>query len=963
MPGQNFYNAIAQGNVENERLKQEKLKALYASQQAIAQKMSADADRKAASEEADKDRTFKGQQAQFEGGYKDKSFANALKIAETSAGTRKDVAEIGADARKYGADKGYQGRVESAQIGGDARRYGADKSAEASNYRTDATVTNQREGNLAAGERNDASLTSRENTARLLDSTRIALEEKKIANSQALQSAKADVQMKLGQLASADRQSAMQLRADLQNSQQRLKALELERKVMADPLMDETKASSIIGRAQSFGSAVSPSFNEGGETVPSAPPSSRPAVPQEDTDDEPVMKALMEPDEPAFGVMSSDRNTPSAATSAGVPVERSKDSTPTAAETAPSTGKYAKQLDKNKAQMGRNRDAVDNLALNFANNDIKSMQQRFMAEGLTPEQAAKEAAKQASAKVKEYNRLAIKQFNEQGAEQALSKPRVDPSSGATVTGPVVSDANNPNMTESMWGAESDGYVPKTWGNLPRRILKGTGESVVEGGKRAIDLGTGLHPLSLANMAAGGEGYGTNLSDLSKDIGQEQWAAGDVMNNDVFGGTYTDAPLKAAVSSGAELAMGKAGGAIAEKGLRGLAPALEKIPMLGGLLSKGAGMVDDAASQYVKPITDKMGEVLSRPLTDLSGKKAAAAAANQAGAVANAADEASLLKLEDKARRMQSVQDMSETVPSNPVNLPPSANNGDFAKAIRGEIDDTSAQMVDPLKPVAPIAPAPTGGPWQMNAPRKPMPEIDPNTGVKTLPLDGPTAQPGTLPMDIPTYPPDAVSKGAVQMVGPEASQVQRAAQLYQNPANYPDPMTYGDDFASAVTQKAPLNRGQMKPFEGPTVQPQGMQQQMQQAAPPMPPTKVLDPNRTMQMTESQIMGTDQPSFASALEEKAFNSGLPYKDKMSEMAGYQNSRLNFLPGTRIEVPDATIGVAPELEKLATQYGIAPDDLFGIINKIDSKFLPKVPFDTPEGAAEWMDVIWSSKGIDW
>jgi hypothetical protein len=131
----------------------------------------------------------------------------------------------------------------------------------------------------------------------------------------------------------------------------------------------------------------------------------------------------------------------------------------------------------------------------------------------------------------------------------------------------------------------------------------------------------------------------------------------------------------------------------------------------------------------------------------------------------------------------------------------------------------------------------------------------------------------------------------------------------------------------------------------------------------MQPTKALDPNRTVQMTESQIMGTDKPSFANALEEKAYNSGLPYKDKMSEMAGFEHTKLNFLPGTRISVPEPGVGVAPELAELAAQYQIPSDDLFGIINKIPVEWLPKVPMNTPEGAKQWMDAIWSMKGLEW
>lgn len=61
-------------------------------------------------------------------------------IAELENKSRTDVANIGAGASKYGADKGAQAQLGSAWYGADASKYGSDRGMQASNYGADRSL-------------------------------------------------------------------------------------------------------------------------------------------------------------------------------------------------------------------------------------------------------------------------------------------------------------------------------------------------------------------------------------------------------------------------------------------------------------------------------------------------------------------------------------------------------------------------------------------------------------------------------------------------------------------------------------------------------------------------------------------------------------------------------------------------------------------------------------------------------
>lgn len=956
MPSSNFYRALAQSQAEGEALKQEKLKALYASQGAIAQKLAADADREARIKEADKERTFKGQEAQFNAGRDEKKFANALEIAKVGAGARTDVAETGAGARIKAAELGLEGRKYGADVGLEGRKYAADAGLEGRKYAADATITNQREGNVAAGERNTAQIAGREKVAQLNDNTRNAIAEKQIANQAAIAAARNDVQMKLGQLASADRQSAQRLRADLANSQNALKALEIERKVLADPLMDETKAQEILGKARGLG-----------KVMPSA------LVPETSTQSFGKTSAVQSeaaPSQPAqsFGVMQSDSNTvePDAdadepiigalglSSKAEVPQSDSEAVDPTTLKSDLPQDVMEQLIEQRKSPMEKNADKVRNIEINI----LLEKQQELEDAKVPKEQIA--AQLKALRDSGEPKRKARSIFNEWGAQQALNKQRKDPSSGQIVTGPVVSDAANEDM---YMDPISGTYKPKTWANAAYRNTFGLGAEAVKGKLKQLGKGADAMQQGFANMARlpaylmNEAGVAPELARSINDKADEIDANvnyGDLVaklddSNSVGFSTEVDienqqnpdryinrTALGGAAGDALEVVLGKAGDKLAKGGLKALtgpgAKYLEKIPFvgdkLGRLLGATGSTVDDLAAKYLKPVTDKALEIGGRPLNDLTGKTARETLARETAA---------------RAQRAASVKDMAETVPDNPLQMPDGAitRPQDFASAIRAEIDQASAAQKAGMPSYGKMNPDMPGDeyiPLQHPQLAKTYGQMNPelvNTPV-------PTSMGEALDIPIP-----AGGKGNLQMTGPNAAQIQKDAALFPNPKNYPDVMSY--DSTVMPSAKPPLDRAAMKQFESTVAEPQ------------LPPTKVLDPNRTQALSESQILGTDRPNFANALEEKAFNSGLPYKDKMSEMAGYQNARLNFLPGTRIETPPANIRVAPALEAEAAKYGIPPDDLFAMINNLDMRFKPNVGWDTPEGAKQWIDLIFEQNGL--
>ena len=897
MPGSNFYNALANARQQTEKLKQQKLAEINAASGALANERSAAADRQAKADMFDRQLGLEREKMGVDSRTRDQQFANALEIAHIGAGTRKDIAGEGNKTKLSIAEQQAQNRldVEGTRQGGAYQR--TQMQQEGAGDRLDKNLTvKQSEGAMERGSReamHDSTIQSREKEGAANRSSREGMNEKNNALKQKL----AEAEMVLEKGIHAERMAQGAEKLALQSAIARHKSemdniraeLKINEGVLTTPEDKQSLKDRLPGSLKpSFNQPVAPAgirnpdgsqFAQPGQDMTDAP----------DEDMEPLTRSMMAPDAPPAAP------TPQPA------VPQSQGKLGMMGKALETSGLSKPQVDP-KSKEGRVARLQEHMI---------ALVRADKAAGMTPAQISQKNA------AGEYDRMAREEFNKAGLEEAKTKNNA-------VTGAPVEQALEQNETTDMMG----NTVEPSWSNLPQRVARGIGGMFAHAGAGAIDTVTGkpieaMKPIMMkgiemspfmderekANEMAKVAGMrGTNLSSLSNAATQTEARNAGLTEAAV---ETAGLVLPKPVGKGASAAAGWVG---------------KKFPALGNTV-KGAG----------EWLSSKVGNVLNRDVTDLTGKKAAQEAAEKV-----AREQAEAAAIWGKPAQYTGA---------------PDAGASDFAKAVRGEVDDAASTYqkemeLGALEPQPVSAPPKSGQPWQMNAPQQPVVQVDPNTGVKTIVIETPQGV-KTLPLDVAQ---DAglasgvngmPSQGRMSMTGPQAGEVQNAAQLYQNPVNYPDPLMYDSvakpptSFSQALTKTTPPE--------------------------PMPPTKPVfgggggdkftpnGINKRHAVLQQQVEGEKAMDAYRAMKETYVPSGAPEQPGLRAFAKEEMDQV-FAPGNVVGAETSNITVAPAMQQAAKMAGIHPDEVFKLIHEVPLDQLPRgASMETPEGANAFVKAL--------
>lgn len=897
MPSTNFYNALAMARQNTEKLKQQKLAEINAASGALAKERMAAEDRKQRLTELDRNEMLQREQMALQSETRDKQLSNALEVAKIGAGTREKVAEQGnltkkeLEELKTNRAFGVEGmRGERAMDVEGMRQEGAGE-------RLDRTLDNRTEletmRQTGQGERLDKTLSSREGISAADRASREGIAARRAELDSAKQDALEEYRMLTIAEQRADR-TQRALIADLkQRAYEKYKTIDTELKISGDLLMPDEQKEALRARLNSSTVPLSDG--------PANSPASGPTRGLLETDEQ---DAPVEP----FGVLQSDRNMPTDL----VPPKAEPRAAPSPAPASPTSN-----TPDLKTKEGR---------VAYVKSIMRSLVARDKADGLT---SAEIAAKNAAG---EYDREAIKVFNEEGMQgkepvgyvDQLGMNRGTPDGNGTTTYDQEALKSGPGLLAR--GAA-----------LPGKMGGAIAGSLWERGKQAVDVATGsaVAPARSAfstvveNMPGISERdradmlskiaatRGTELSQLSQDV------KGD---SSMFSGP--------ALANAAQGTLELAGG-----------PILGKLGQGINWLTRGyAGKGASAIADLLRPA----GAVLNRPLSDLSGKKAATEAAELAAA---------------EAARKQAVASSTAQ-----------AGESGMARAFSNETDAAALgeQMYDDLyyqtygKPAVEKRlmqeygdlPGPDPN-FQMAKPAPVQPVGVNQYGVKELPLDVPPSN-QVIPLkasEFPGYTPPAepldmaqamAGGGRVNMVGSQADEVANAAKLYPNPANYPDPLAYESGATKPFTSsfaEVLSNTPTTTPMPATAVRPGGgLGAELRQAAGGgriTPTPSQIDEMRRVRhgVLGEQMRGRDEKAMYDAM--KTTYVPPPLADATEAFAA-GNMR-------------ADIGLPSVVNMEAANAGIPASQLFQIMNEMPIDMLRGLDWTTPEGAKALIQAI--------
>ena len=904
MPGSNFYNALANARQQTEKLKQQKLAEINAASGALANERSRADDRKAKQQQFDQELAFNREKMGFDAANRDKQFANALEIANISSGTKRDVAGETNLTRK---------EIE------EMRQGGANARNTATNDTRVRTTGMQQEG---ATNRNVQSIDARASEGQLEREFKDAQNKRGIQSREGMNAENNATKERIAQHAADLReraQASLEKHRNAQLSWQQssgsmkqawkeqmdraaleFKALDGERRAAEAVLMTPEAKDEMTGKlkaipgslrgGQSFNQpAASPQYAPGQDVTETGTPADAPLP---DDDMEPMARSMVQP-------MPQP--------SQGKPVTQSQVEQPQAAPVQPSNGVTPKAGPQYKE-----------IALRLAQRD----------KGLVEAgQMSAEEFKQKNA-AGAYSREAISMINEAGLAEAKTKNN-------RVTGEPVSRPLRLNETTDIMGNTLD---EGTWSSLPNRAVRSVAGGLAHVGAGAIDTVTGL-PASLMQSVGGTvipmlPGSEKNKADVLAQIADLRGTKlSSLSNPEETGGTVTDARWAGAAEAGAEAA-GLVGGKY-----------LPKLAAAGA--AKFAPGTTKAVSEFVGSKAKDLWGFLNRPLSDLGGKGAAKEAAN---AEIEAAVQAQVKEQAERmmAKRAEAAMAKSTANEADAVALNEELYDDMYMNAVPEGQEALKKMdfkaMFTPLggaKPAPkPLVNDPSAAAYaQQNAgryqPQVPV-EVNPTTGVRTIPLDDAVA-PQTLPItsyaDDVMVPPE-LPAGQVGMVGPQASEIKRAAPMYQNPANYPDPLAYDGatpSFSQALTK------------------PQT----------PLPPTVATPPriNQRHAVLQEQVNGEKAMDMYRAMKETHVPSGAPEQPGLRAFAKEEMDQV-FAPGNVVGSSEAAanITIPPAMQQEALNMGIPPDKVFEIMNSMPLDQLPKhIDMMSPEGAKAMMRAI--------
>lgn len=888
MPGSNFYNALANARQQTEKLKQQKLAEINAASGALANERSRADDRKARAAEFDQTMAFNREKIGADAANRDKQFSQALELANIGAGTKRDIAGEGNKTKLTIAEQNAQNRldVEGTRQGGAYQRTEMQQSG-ANNRTTQNIGARSSEGQLER-EFKDAQqkrgIESREgmNSDNNATKERIAqhaadLREKAQASLEKHRNAQLSWQQSSGSMKQAWKEQMDRAELEYKSLTGEMKAAEAVLMTPEQKLEMGGKFKSLPGSLRGgMKSAPQPSYAPGQDVTETGTPADFNAAPDDDM--EPMARSMAQPmPQPSQGKPVTQPNS--------APVEQPQAApVPTSNGVTPKAGPQYKEI-----------------ALRLAQRD----------KGLVEAgQMSAEEFKQKNA-AGAYSREAISMINAAGLAEAKTKNN-------KVTGEPVSKAlRQDELPTDMYGTPME----KTWLNLPGRLVRSVAKGLGHVAAGATDTATGgfvegnpltglggiapvlPSPKTMASLyakyapglnareradklASAADMRGTKLSSLS--------------NPEESGGTVTDAQYAGYGEAAAEAA-----GILIPKAV-------------GAGLTKFAPGTTKAVTEFAGSKAKDLYGFLNRPLSDLGGKGAAKEAA---AAEVEAAIQAELKAQTERmmAKRAEAAMAKSTASEADAVALNEQFYDDAYMNAVpEGQEALKKMDFKAMFTPLGGAKPAPkplindpsAAAYAQQNAgryqPQVPV-EVNPTTGVRTIPLDE-AAAPQTLPIDMP----DAMPP---KMWNPNAVADQGLGSM-----------------SPVDSQASGMFKGALKP-----------------------PTPRI--NQRHAVLQAQVDGEKAMDMYRAMKETHVPSGAPEQPGLRAFTREEMDAV-FAPGNLVGSGEATanITVPPAMQQEAINMGIPPDRLFELMNSIPLDQLPKhMDMMSPEGAKAMMRAI--------